>query len=70
MYTPLYVSYCIIFIFFSGDGTMRKNPDVWRKWHPASAHNLHGYGLLGSRLVNGFNMRIMDVVKTRKQNFF
>ena len=23
---------------------MRKNPDVWRKWHPASAHNLHGYG--------------------------
>lgn len=26
----------------SGDGTMRKNPDIWMKWTPANAINLHG----------------------------
>ncbi|XP_076173913.1 tRNA (cytosine(34)-C(5))-methyltransferase Nsun2 [Ptiloglossa arizonensis] len=26
----------------SGDGTMRKNPDIWCKWSPASGNNLHG----------------------------
>ncbi|XP_060531171.1 LOW QUALITY PROTEIN: tRNA (cytosine(34)-C(5))-methyltransferase [Cylas formicarius] len=26
----------------SGDGTMRKNPDIWMKWTPANALNLHG----------------------------
>ncbi|CAH1803381.1 unnamed protein product [Owenia fusiformis] len=26
----------------SGDGTMRKNPDVWGKWTVANGHNLHG----------------------------
>lgn len=27
----------------SGDGTMRKNPDIWCKWSPANGNNLHGY---------------------------
>ncbi|XP_041375644.1 RNA cytosine C(5)-methyltransferase NSUN2-like [Gigantopelta aegis] len=26
----------------SGDGTMRKNPDVWGKWRPIIGHPLHG----------------------------
>lgn len=26
----------------SGDGTMRKNPDIWQKWSPANGNNLHG----------------------------
>ncbi|XP_050305641.1 tRNA (cytosine(34)-C(5))-methyltransferase [Anthonomus grandis grandis] len=26
----------------SGDGTLRKNPDIWMKWTPANALNLHG----------------------------
>ncbi|XP_053980369.1 tRNA (cytosine(34)-C(5))-methyltransferase [Hylaeus anthracinus] len=26
----------------SGDGTMRKNPDIWCKWNPANGNNLHG----------------------------
>ncbi|KAF0294944.1 tRNA (cytosine(34)-C(5))-methyltransferase [Amphibalanus amphitrite] len=26
----------------SGDGTMRKNADVWPKWNPANGSNLHG----------------------------
>ncbi|CAG5135280.1 unnamed protein product [Candidula unifasciata] len=26
----------------SGDGTMRKNFDVWNKWHPLQGANLHG----------------------------
>jgi tRNA (cytosine34-C5)-methyltransferase len=26
----------------SGDGTLRKNPDIWKKWNTANANNLHG----------------------------
>jgi len=26
----------------SGDGTVRKNPDVWRKWTTGNANNFHG----------------------------
>lgn len=26
----------------SGDGTLRKNPDIWTKWNLAQAYNLHG----------------------------
>ncbi|XP_037885919.1 tRNA (cytosine(34)-C(5))-methyltransferase isoform X2 [Glossina fuscipes] len=26
----------------SGDGTLRKNPDIWLKWNLAQAYNLHG----------------------------
>lgn len=26
----------------TGDGTMRKNPDIWCKWNPANGNNLHG----------------------------
>lgn len=26
----------------SGDGTMRKNPDIWNKWNAANGNNLHG----------------------------
>lgn len=26
----------------TGDGTVRKNPDVWRKWSVANANNFHG----------------------------
>ncbi|KAL2733787.1 tRNA (cytosine(34)-C(5))-methyltransferase isoform X1 [Vespula squamosa] len=26
----------------SGDGTMRKNPDIWCKWNAANGDNLHG----------------------------
>ncbi|KAL1513776.1 hypothetical protein ABEB36_003141 [Hypothenemus hampei] len=26
----------------SGDGTLRKNPDIWMKWTPANSLNLHG----------------------------
>ncbi|XP_033226206.1 tRNA (cytosine(34)-C(5))-methyltransferase [Belonocnema kinseyi] len=26
----------------SGDGTIRKNPDIWCKWSPANGNNLHG----------------------------
>jgi 16S rRNA C967 or C1407 C5-methylase (RsmB/RsmF family) len=25
----------------SGDGTMRKSPDIWRKWNVASGNSLH-----------------------------
>ncbi|XP_050530543.1 tRNA (cytosine(34)-C(5))-methyltransferase isoform X2 [Daktulosphaira vitifoliae] len=26
----------------SGDGTLRKNPDIWTKWSPGNGNNLHG----------------------------
>nr|CAD7396849.1 unnamed protein product [Timema cristinae] len=26
----------------SGDGTLRKNPDIWLKWNSANGNNLHG----------------------------
>lgn len=26
----------------TGDGTMRKNPDIWQKWNPSNGANLHG----------------------------
>lgn len=26
----------------TGDGTMRKNPDIWMKWNTANGNNLHG----------------------------
>lgn len=26
----------------TGDGTMRKNPDIWNKWTPSNGNNLHG----------------------------
>lgn len=26
----------------SGDGTLRKNPDIWMKWNTANGNNLHG----------------------------
>lgn len=26
----------------SGDGTLRKNPDIWPKWNAANGANLHG----------------------------
>ena len=26
----------------SGDGTMRKAPDIWRRWSPANGNGLHG----------------------------
>lgn len=26
----------------TGDGTMRKNPDIWTKWNAANGNNLHG----------------------------
>lgn len=26
----------------TGDGTLRKNPDGWRKWNTANANNMHG----------------------------
>jgi tRNA (cytosine34-C5)-methyltransferase len=32
----------------SGDGTLRKNPDIWMKWTPANGLNLHG---IQSRIV-------------------
>jgi len=33
----------------SGDGTMRKNPDIWKTWTVANGMQLHGYVLhLGS----------------------
>lgn len=25
----------------SGDGTLRKNPDIWKKWHINGGYNLH-----------------------------
>lgn len=27
----------------SGDGTLRKNLDVWMKWNTANGASLHGY---------------------------
>lgn len=27
----------------SGDGTLRKNPDIWQKWNQGQSSNLHGY---------------------------
>lgn len=26
----------------TGDGTLRKNPDIWPKWNAANGNNLHG----------------------------
>lgn len=28
----------------SGDGTLRKNPIIWRQWHVGNAIGLHTYG--------------------------
>lgn len=40
MYNSLLnVSYC------SGDGTMRKNPQIWKKWNPEIGVNLHKYSI-------------------------
>ena len=33
-------------IFYSGDGTMRKNPQIWKKWNPEIGINLHKYCFL------------------------
>ncbi|KAL9329660.1 hypothetical protein ACSQ67_004663 [Phaseolus vulgaris] len=30
----------------SGDGTLRKAPDLWRKWNPGMGHGLHGLQIL------------------------
>lgn len=30
----------------SGDGTLRKNCDVWSKWNPVNGSNLHGLQVL------------------------
>lgn len=30
----------------SGDGTLRKNLDVWMKWNTANGASLHGYSFL------------------------
>ncbi|KOX72241.1 tRNA (cytosine(34)-C(5))-methyltransferase [Melipona quadrifasciata] len=35
----------------SGDGTMRKNPDIWCKWSPANGNNLHGIAKRGLELL-------------------
>ncbi|XP_076628287.1 tRNA (cytosine(34)-C(5))-methyltransferase Nsun2 isoform X2 [Colletes latitarsis] len=35
----------------SGDGTMRKNPDIWCKWNPANGNNLHGIARRGLELL-------------------
>lgn len=35
----------------SGDGTLRKNPDIWTKWSPGNANNLHGL-VLFIKIVN------------------
>lgn len=29
----------------SGDGTIRKNSGIWRKWQPGDGNGLHAYGL-------------------------
>lgn len=34
--------FSFLFKYFSGDGTLRKNLDVWDTWHPAHGSSLHG----------------------------
>ena len=38
----------------SGDGTLRKNQDIWSKWTPNQGINLHGYGLFSFFLLKSF----------------
>ena len=38
--------FCPCVPFDSGDGTMRKNPEVWRKWSSANGNGLHRYDLI------------------------
>lgn len=38
----------------SGDGTMRKNPDIWLKWNCGQGLSLHGYVCLNNILLSFF----------------
>jgi len=40
--TPLLYDRILCDVPCSGDGTMRKNPDIWTKWNPVNSSNLHG----------------------------
>lgn len=40
--TPLLYDRILCDVPCSGDGTMRKNPDIWLKWNPVNSSNLHG----------------------------
>ena len=37
----LCVCVCVCVCVCSGDGTMRKNPTIWRSWNPALGSSLH-----------------------------
>lgn len=44
----------------SGDGTIRKNPGIWKNWSPMDGNGLHGYAYVRSKecdltLVTDFN---------------
>ena len=40
--TPMKYDRILCDVPCSGDGTMRKNPDIWPKWNPVNSSNLHG----------------------------
>eukprot|EP00090_Calanus_glacialis_P007336 TRINITY_DN15781_c0_g1_i1.p1 TRINITY_DN15781_c0_g1~~TRINITY_DN15781_c0_g1_i1.p1 ORF type:complete len:704 (-),score=298.23 TRINITY_DN15781_c0_g1_i1:55-2166(-) len=40
--TPMLYDRILCDVPCSGDGTMRKNPDIWPKWNPVNSSNLHG----------------------------
>ncbi|KAK2193840.1 hypothetical protein NP493_5g14014 [Ridgeia piscesae] len=42
----------------SGDGTLRKNPDIWKRWNPNGGHSLHA--LQRSILNRGLEMLEVD----------
>ena len=44
----------------SGDGTLRKNPTIWRSWNPALGAGLHRQVFSvysGTRVINGTSMK-------------
>ena len=40
--TPLKFDRILCDVPCSGDGTLRKNADIWPKWNPLNSCNLHG----------------------------
>ena len=55
---PYFYNYVYILFFFtlllnSGDGTLRKNPVIWKNWKPSMGPALHKLTLIRALLKHG-----------------